>query len=179
MTQAKIKKRQGDNKSVNEVEDIVNIMIKLDEANDLPVFLASSDMVKELPVLNSINTKEADVSDVMNNVKILEESMSSFMEQQKAQVDKLAEAMKVNNQRVIVEPVSKPETHVSRFVQNAQSTSEQPRSPRKRSRNIAENGDSQAVSTDMDTSDPNDLDQTASEWAKVAGRKLPKTERRA
>ena len=82
-TQAKIKNRQGINKSIHEIEDIINVMKKLDEANDLPIFLATSDMVKSVPILSSVNTDEVDISDVMNNVKMLENSVNSLMEQQK------------------------------------------------------------------------------------------------
>ena len=66
ITQAKIKKRQGENKTSNELEDIINEMVKLEEANDLPTFIATSDMVKKMPVLTSIDVKETDISDVMN-----------------------------------------------------------------------------------------------------------------
>ena len=72
--------RRGEKKVTAEIDDICGAMKKLEQANDLPLFIASSEMVAKVPVLNSINSDEINIGDVMNTVKSLEESMNAFVE---------------------------------------------------------------------------------------------------
>ena len=86
--------RRGDKKLSAEIDDIAGAMKKLQQANDLPMFLATSDMIAKGPVLNSINREEVDVGDVLNNVKRMEESMSAFIEDQKTQMRAMTESVR-------------------------------------------------------------------------------------
>ena len=81
--------RKGDSKIITEINDIAQAMKKLDEAGKTPLFMATSTMVKNAPIMKA--TKEVpDIGDVVNNVKVLEDSMNSFMVNQSAKMDSLA-----------------------------------------------------------------------------------------
>ena len=73
--------RQGENKKKSEIEDIHQALQKLKELSALPLILASSKMIADLPVFGGLN-EESNISDVINKVVVLENSMNSFVKQQ-------------------------------------------------------------------------------------------------
>ena len=80
--------RQGPNKKSKEIEDIIKAIQALQSNNSMPLIIASSGMMGRCP---SSWGQPANPSsqDLMEKVHMLEEVMSTFMEQQRKQMDKL------------------------------------------------------------------------------------------
>ena len=119
-------------------------MKKLEQANDLPMFIATSEMVAKVPVLNSVNSDEINIGDVMNNVKTIEESMNAFMEDQKTQMKALMD--NVRRPAPATVQGARGNNHVSRFLNREQQQEPQPGNKRRRS--INDQGESVVVHTD-------------------------------
>ena len=72
--------------------DIKNAMKQLKEKTKLPLLMSTSDMMKRCPAFHCDKDNANDV-DVMTKVKVLEQSMDSFMKQQGEQMRNLTETM--------------------------------------------------------------------------------------
>ena len=80
--------RQGPNKKSKEIEDIIKAIQALQTNNSMPLVLASSGMMGRCPSSWGQPTNPSS-QDIMEKVHMLEEVMSTFMEQQKKQMDKI------------------------------------------------------------------------------------------
>ena len=83
------------------LKDINKAMKALKEANALPLLLSSSAMVRVLPAFHC-DKNTLDLTDVMDKVKVVEESLSSFMKQNKDQMQKLTSSIANINRPISV-----------------------------------------------------------------------------
>ena len=83
----KLVNRSADKKKAT-IDDIGKAMIKLKEYGVLPLLLGSSDMMKRAPCFNTCPST-ANASDVVARVKVLEESLGSYMKLQTEEIKKL------------------------------------------------------------------------------------------
>ena len=83
--------RQVDRKKAT-IDDIGKAMIKLKEMGVLPLLLGSSDMMKRAPCFNTCPST-ANASDVLSQVKVLEDSLGSYMKLQTEEMKKLTHAV--------------------------------------------------------------------------------------
>ena len=74
------------------IDDIGKALLKLKENEVLPLLLGSSDMMKRAPCFNTCPSS-ADSSDVLARVKVLEDSLSSYMKLQTDEMKKLTHAV--------------------------------------------------------------------------------------
>ena len=77
-TLGKIKNRKGYGKYKTELDDIGSALTKLAEKGTLPIFLGTSDMVSKTPVFN-VETDSCDNTVILNQLKILEESLNKSL----------------------------------------------------------------------------------------------------
>ena len=109
-------------------------MKKLEQANDLPMFIATSEMFAKVPVLNSVNSDKINIGDVMNNVKTIEESMNAFMEDQKTQMKALMDTVRRPAPATV--QGARGNNHVSGFLNREQQQGQEPQPGNKRRRSI-------------------------------------------
>ena len=84
--------RQGTNKKHKELEDIMKAVVALQNNNSMPLVIASSDMMGRCP--SGWGQPDSPTSqDIMGKVHMLEEAMSSFMDQQRKQMDKVCQEL--------------------------------------------------------------------------------------
>ena len=83
--------RTADRKKTT-IDKFGKAMIKLKEYNVLPLLLGSSDMMKRAPYFNTCPST-ANASDVLARVKVLEDSMGSYMKQQTQEMSRLSHAV--------------------------------------------------------------------------------------
>ena len=72
--------------------DIVKAMKILKEKKMLPLLISTSDMMKKCPSFH-VEKEDTNAADIMTKVKVLEESMNSFMKQQGEQMRNIAETI--------------------------------------------------------------------------------------
>ena len=78
--------RQGDNMKSKDIDDIHEALSTLKRDHKMPLIMATTGMVRRNPCYN-VNSN-SDVSTVENRVLVLENSVSSFMKQQKDNMNK-------------------------------------------------------------------------------------------
>ena len=79
-------------KKIKNLEDIHKAMITLKEKEALPMLLCSNGMVPNFPAFHC-DKKEMDTTDVLAKMKVLEQSMSSFMKQNNDQMRVLTDTI--------------------------------------------------------------------------------------
>ena len=82
------KKRSGDGKKVKEIDDIRKALVALQTAGEMPLILASSAQMVRCPQSWGVPVT-ATVQDLMGKMIMLEQVVSSNMDSQKEQMDKL------------------------------------------------------------------------------------------
>ena len=83
--EGKIHGRKGDKKVSESLSDIQKLVIKLQELHLMPVLLGTSDSIACLPPFNT-SPKETNVSDVLNRMMTMENTLNSFIKQQSEQM---------------------------------------------------------------------------------------------
>ena len=78
-------KRQGNNKKRADFEDIVKAMKKLDSTNNKPLILATGKMLARTPNASGIPA-DANNSEIVQRISLLENSFNTFMKQQGEQL---------------------------------------------------------------------------------------------
>ena len=79
-----LKKRQGSSKSVSEVDDIAKALKILAENENLPMFIATADMVKETPIFLQAEKVSENEREMMSKLKCVENSLKEILTQNKA-----------------------------------------------------------------------------------------------
>ena len=77
---------RGNTKNKLHFEDILKALKKLSEANSLPIFLASSAGIRDTPIFN-VDCQSNSIAEVINRIKVLEDSMSDFIKNQSEVLD--------------------------------------------------------------------------------------------
>lgn len=131
---------RGTSKMKNHLEDILKAIRKLNEKKALPLFLGTGDMIKNSPVFN-VDIRNSNIGDVLNRVKVLEESMGSFMKDQNDQVKKISEMVGSIGQGSSQERGRSLNSQVQRFVHENKSNSNRFESPGKRKKMADESSD--------------------------------------
>ena len=86
------------------LKDIHKAMKDLKEANALPLLLSSSSMIRVFPAFNC-DKNNSDITDVLAKVKVVEESLGSFMKQSSDQMQKLANTLaNINRPATVITP---------------------------------------------------------------------------
>ena len=73
-----VRVRKGENKKRNDIDDIHVALGKLRNLNATPLIIANSKMVAHMPPFGGLK-EDSDISDVINKVKVLENSLNSFI----------------------------------------------------------------------------------------------------
>ena len=79
-----MKKRQGSSKSVSEVDDIAKALKILAESENLPMFIATADMVKETPIFLQAEKVSESEREMMSKLEYVENSLKEMLTQNKA-----------------------------------------------------------------------------------------------
>ena len=90
--EGKIHGRKGDKKVSESLSDIQKLVIKLQELHLMPVLLGTSDSIACLPPFNT-SPKETNVSDVLNRMTTMENTLNSFIKQQSEQMTVLSSSI--------------------------------------------------------------------------------------
>jgi hypothetical protein len=88
-------RRQGDNKTLMEIDDIHKGLRKLKSDSKLPLILASSGMMAKAPSFGGISDKST-MGDVVSRVKELEECVGAFVKKQSEQMKELTEIVTIS-----------------------------------------------------------------------------------
>ena len=78
------KKRQGPSKSVSEIDDIAKALKSLAEGENLPMFIATAEMVKETPIYVSESKESESEREVMSKLEGVENSLKAILDSTKA-----------------------------------------------------------------------------------------------
>ena len=90
--EGKIHGRKGDKKVSESLSDIQKLVIKLQELHLMPILLGTSDSIACLPPFNT-SPKETNVSDVLNRMMTMENTLNSFIKQQSDQMKLLSSSV--------------------------------------------------------------------------------------
>ena len=111
----KLTKRQGQTKSVSEVNDICKALNALSEKECLPMFISTSDMVKTTPICEPVEI-HSDNQDVTKILKGIEKSITSLADQENERHIELKLAIERN----VLDNVHQDLTHVKLLPQGNQ-----------------------------------------------------------
>ena len=129
-------RRQGDNKTLMEIDDIHKGLRKLKDDSKLPLILASSGMMAKAPSFGGISDKST-MGDVVSRVKELEDCVGTFVKMQSEQMKELTEIVTISASQSkplppsFVRTQADPETPRSkkRRLENEQKNLEPPSAP--------------------------------------------------